>query len=296
MSSPLSRWIVSGLLLLAAPGCKPHLDDTLIVGALYVCLFDSRLECQSLDDDGGWPYGDDIPVNVEFRQVAGAINYLCGISVDGDPDCWGWQDDMNLTEVPEDLDVASFVPGSSNNCVLNSIGELTCWGNIWTGINDPPEGSFDKAAVAESLGCAWSSDEGWACWGDGVDYYFAGAGQEPPSEEPASLVSGTVNICMLNTDGVISCWGYEGFGVNDPPGGGGWYDLSVGRGHACAFRDGVPKCWGADVEDSPWRSDPEGDWIAYTAGNEADCGIRSDGEVVCWGCFWKDPFACDWDD
>ena len=290
------------LLGLVFAGCKSLESASLIVGSTYACLFDTTLDCQLVDsheEESQW--GEDQPPVERFESVVGSYYHLCGISIDGEVLCWGWDGMGGQVEVPTELEVSEFVLGYSNSCALDSEGYLTCWGNEWTGINDAPEGPFDMVAVSGNFGCGWSKISGWSCWGGVWGLEEAGGDRYDwslPDRDPASLIASGLNICMLDSKGRIDCWGNESYaGVTSPPSGDGWRDLSVGTAHACAIdvNDQVV-CWGRDVEEYPWRSAPDGRWLTFTAGPRADCGIREDGEIDCWGCIRVDPITCDWDD
>ncbi len=291
---PSTRCVIA--LLLLATGCRSTLDDTLIVGDAYACLWDDRLTCQVIGEDTGL-YGEADPPDMEFEQVVGGHSHLCGIGTDGEAICWG-RNDYGQADVPGGLEIDSFVLGYVNTCVMDSSGRPTCWGSDETGINEAPEGPFEMLAVAKSFACGWSSGGGWSCWGAFIDPERLITGNihalGVPYEDPISLVGGAENICMLNADGIVSCWGNELNGVNHPIARDGWSDLSVGTNQGCVLRSGAPVCWGEPV-DSYWRAFPSGEWVSYVAGGRADCGIRDDGEVVCWGCELVDPYECDWD-
>jgi len=297
--SRLSKRVGVLSLLLLAVACNPKTDDVVLVGSTFACLFDVRLDCQVVDrnDAQGW---DPTTTPAErFEQVAGGHDHLCGVTEDGDPICWGWNAG-GQTDIPADLTVASFALSYENTCALDPVGRLTCWGNEWTGVNDAPEGPFDKVAIAERVGCGWSAETGWTCWGDWLSLEETEDGDvfewNIPADKPESLLAFGLNICMLDAAGRITCWGYANYGLTNPPDGEGWHDLTGGTRHACAFdADDQVMCWGSDITSS-WRQFPEGDWAAFTAGPRADCGIRADGEVDCWGCIRVDPLTCDWDD
>jgi alpha-tubulin suppressor-like RCC1 family protein len=269
----------------------------MFVGDGYACIFASpSLECQRTDD--AYDSGEADPPANAFESVAASDAFLCGVTTDGEPLCWG-ADESGETDIPAGIAVERFVAAYSNTCAIESDGHIACWGNVWTGLNDAPTGDvFIDAAAAEGVACGEHPDGSMACWGE----WYTGA--MVPSEIDfdwtlptgpfAALASSSGNLCALNADGSIAGWGTANWGVTSPPTGTGYRDLSVGRDHACAIRpDDEVECWG----DLPyWRQHPDGRWTTFTAGPWVDCGIREDGEVDCWGCLLTDPFTCDWDE
>lgn len=299
-SEPLAARLV---LVAAMCACHPRTQGTMLMGRAYACWFNGWLDCQYIDQAYSNYSGEADPPARRWKQVVTSDFFACGIEADGTPACWGWNA-SGQTDIPDGLDVASFSVGYENTCALDPDGMLTCWGNVWTGLNEAPEGPFEGVWITENFGCAWSDESGWSCWGrdygvEEEDYGVEGDGKkytfvwDLPARKPAVTVAGGMNICSLDAFGRISCWGIANWGVTNPPEGTGWHGLSVGTFHACALDAGNHvHCWG-DVE--PWRRQPPGEWVSYTAGPRADCGIRPDGEIVCWGCVESDPFTCNWD-
>ena len=72
-----------------------------------------------------------------------------------------------------------------------------------------------------------------------------------------------------------------GYGGDEPDGR--FIAISAGRSHTCALRvDGSPECWGGNVSGS---STPPADerFTSIGSGNDYSCGLRMDGTVRCWG-------------
>jgi alpha-tubulin suppressor-like RCC1 family protein len=145
------------------------------------------------------------------------------------------------------------------------------------------------------------------------------AGQEPTafSDPPGleSMASGFRHTCGLAGDGQLWCWGYNergGIGVGtftraeSAPQrvGDRFAQVAAGGDHTCAVTtDGELYCWGFNDSNevgvpgnesiaTPVRTGCESgnsnlacfdDWVAVGTGAFHSCGIRSSGELYCWG-------------
>lgn len=286
---------LAALLPLLLHGCQED-QQQIMAGSDYVCvLTNGRIECQT---NGDMPdMGQTSPPERDWISVVGGQVHLCGFGESGTPRCWGWNE-SGQTDIPDGLSIASFFLGYVNTCVIETDGAIACWGNEWTGLNESPAGAFVQAAAAERVACARAESGEWTCWGGwwGVDESPDGwiYDWKLPEVPLVELVGSASNICGLDDDGAISCWGATNYGLTDPPDKTGFRDLSVSVRHACAIdEDDLVQCWG-DVE--PWRRWATGTWRTFVAGASMDCGIREDGKIDCWGCTFVDPFTCDWDD
>jgi alpha-tubulin suppressor-like RCC1 family protein len=119
---------------------------------------------------------------------------------------------------------------------------------------------------------------------------------------------------VLRESGLISCWGSNAYGqagvgstgtIDEPTTVSGLADairVSLGQTHTCALREGgAPTCWGLNNqgqlgdgetgsasaprpvvinEDS---SEAYSDFTDIAAGAAHSCGIRANGDVLCWG-------------
>ena len=93
--------------------------------------------------------------------------------------------------------------------------------------------------------------------------------------------SGTYLTCGLHASGAVECWGYNGDGQTDAPGGS-FSAVSTGESHTCGLRaSGAVECWGANYYG---QTDAlGGSFSAVSAGGGHTCGLRASGAIECWG-------------
>ena len=101
--------------------------------------------------------------------------------------------------------------------------------------------------------------------------------------------AGYAHACVLKNDGTLVCWGDVSFGQASPPWGS-YTQVSAGRYHTCAVRDGgdgtaggTLACWGRDILGQ--ATPPAGMTLSsLAAGYSHTCGLRQGDRIeVCWG-------------
>ena len=269
-------------------GEGPFIDVTL--GLYNGCALaeDGSVECW-----GGHPdlaqYNSVIntpPEGVTFTAIEMSTTefYGCGIAEDGAVHCWGVV--TNAAHAPRLAppagSFASISVGSSNGCALDSIGELSCWGDR-SGLLTPPSGTFTQTSGGAGFNCALRSDGTVDCWGD----VNANQQLDSPSGTFTLVSSGDNHSCAIRTDETVTCWG----GVSgDPPvrhpaavaPAGRFATLDAGTELTCGIRAGGRlECWGDDRFDR--LDEPRGVFSRVAVGATHVCAIRSDDRVVCWG-------------
>jgi alpha-tubulin suppressor-like RCC1 family protein len=180
--------------------------------------------------------------------------------------------------------------------------------------------SFDAMTAGDNHTCALEHGSGAVyCWGYNASGQL-GLGDTTTRTVPTRvsvppqarvIAAGYDHTCAIGTDGSLWCWGdnTEGqLGQNDATGAPNapspvrvgtrtdWLDVSGGQGHTCAIEaPGTMWCWGrnsqsetgTDATDVQVRSPRQvgafTDWVGLDVGQDASCGIRSDGSLWCWG-------------
>lgn len=176
--------------------------------------------------------------------------------------------------------------GDSYMCLLDSLGEVYCWGDNSFGQLGGPDLEYSPTPrpihlperVAQlSTGanhvCAIGASGNLYCWGDNSEGQL-GMGDAPTSDEPTPEVNGRELT---------------------PVGEGPWISVSAGEAHTCGVRsDGTLFCWGRNTAhqassasdaqlNSPRLVNSEHSWRQVNAGHSHSCGLRTDGTLWCWG-------------
>ena len=229
---------------------------------------DSAIVCWG-DDRYGKTY---VPEG-QFSTVAAGSYHSCGLRTDDTVACWGYDQSEVLGHF------SGVAAGHAYSCgLLRSDQAIVCWGEIGTGVSDPPEGRFTQVSAGSWHACAVRADKTADCWGHNSNGQVLA-----PEGEFVAVAAGGWHSCGLRTDKSIRCWGAI---LDDQTAPRGEFDAVVsGMRHSCGLRvDGTVECWGAD--EAGQSSAPDGRFSAVTAGGKHSCGLRVDGTVECWGIEW----------
>lgn len=186
-------------------------------------------------------------------------------------DCWGG----NLSGESESvaLSAQDISLGAYHSCALTLDGTISCWGNNASGQTEPNQTQYSSLSCGGNQCCAISDEEVF-CWGSGESNLSF-------SSSARSVAVGSGHVCVLNTQGAISCRGNDFLGVSEPPDGL-FTKISSGDYHACGLsEEGVVSCWGDNQYDQ--STPPSGHFVDISMGSFHGCGVRENGEGVCWG-------------
>ena len=253
-------------------------------------------------------------------SVSAGKSHSCAVRADFSVDCWGNDDNGQLSPPPGLF--ASVSAGWEHSCGLTTGGEVRCWGYDYDGrVTDAPSGSFVSVSAGGEHSCGLTTGGEVRCWGADE----LGQVTDAPSGSFVSVSAGGYHSCGLTTGGEVRCWGHDNAGgVTDAPSGS-FVSVSAGGGHSCALgAGGTAVCWGADengqvsgapsdsftaITASRWNTcglttrgevrcwgwigvpaagAPSGSFTAVSAGSGFWCGVRADSAAVCWGWFWDD--------
>lgn len=262
----------------------------------------SRGEVKNLDTNEYVPLKDGATLPIKFRIEQGALPggadlplsagpfHGCGIVQGGAAYCWG---DNHYGQLGDGTLTSSTVP-------VAVLGGHT----------------FIQVVNAFYHTCALDDTGKAYCWGRG-GIGNLGTGNLSASTEPVpvtgghtfvQLTAGAHHTCGLRTDGTIWCWGY---GERGALGNGSnsqraspvqaqdvdlYQQIDAGRYATCGVTTGgIGKCWGDDrlrqlgyesptgFSNVPLPVDGDHRYSEVHIGYYAGCGLRLDGETLCWG-------------
>lgn len=241
-----------------------------------------------------------------IKQITTGLDHTCVIASDDKAYCWGWAGGGALgnsttigSKVPIEVtdtyssSVSQITAGYRHTCLLNSLGNLYCWGGGDTG----ELGDGQSKSSRTPVGVKMESFEG---------------------ESVKQVAGGNQFTCAVTVQGSVFCWGYNGYGeigvgtMSDDlkyPArvkgltGKKVESIAVGGYHACAIIYGGQEvyCWGKNnksqlgVTAFGYRNIasrvPFGSSILsggktvkkVYASEEFTCMTLSTGEVYCWG-------------
>ncbi len=222
--------------------------------------------------------------------VAAGGTHTCVLRSDGSTTCWGANDAGQLGDGSSSARVAATTPvdqgpfsvvtsGMSHVCALDPEGHAYCWGSNDRGQLGVGDLSRRNAPNPVDSGLGFSD-----------------------------LAAGAVHTCGITRAGAAFCWGgnEEGqLGDGTVPGRSApvrvgsdrvFRQIAPGWGHTCALDDaGNAFCWGSNAsgelgsgEDTSSARAPravvgEHRFRSVAAGSSHTCGLREDGQLLCWG-------------
>ncbi len=143
--------------------------------------------------------------------------------------------------------------------------------------------SFVLAMVVTLIAASWAlgATQGGSVVGWGYNEY--GIADPPAGSNFVAIAAGKYHSLVLKADGTIVGWGLDHLGIADPPTGSDFVAIAAGEWHSVALKaDGTIVCWG----DFDWgKTQPPGgnDYVAIAAGYDHSLALKADGTIVSWG-------------
>ena len=248
---------------------------------------------------GSTSSGAEIAPEGQFKDISAGSDITCWIKEDSTLRCHGDENHVGLDLIGDDT-FKSISIGSTGICALAEDDALICRHNSQD--FTAPSGVFTAIAPGSSHKCAIRDDNTLSCWG--YDKHSAYGQTNPPAGRFQSIESGTSHTCGLLTNGMPVCWGNNDFGQASPPQNT-FKIISAGRRHSCGIKpDNKAICWGSNkaktltCEETPsgitcdniedtylvgQSNAPEGEFQDISAGGFHTCGVKIDGQLICWG-------------
>jgi alpha-tubulin suppressor-like RCC1 family protein len=247
-------------------------------------------------------------IGTHLLSLAAGELHGCGILPSNQVVCWGLGNgqlgDGSLgSDAPTPVPVVNLsgtpikvTSGANHSCVLNSSGEVSCWGRNSYGMLG--SGNSNDSYVAQSVAalagavvdlssgsnhsCAILNDGRISCWGrnnHGQLGLSSLTDQLTPTVISAftgnatAIFAGYDHSCLLDDLNDLYCWGSNSFGeiqagaaavITTPTKITGLTsnlrDVAIGRGHICALNErGLAKCWGDGRYGQTGSSGPRSD-------------------------------------
>jgi alpha-tubulin suppressor-like RCC1 family protein len=286
------------------------------VGLQHVCalLENGELLCWGDNGVGKLGVGDEtdrasanaVAVQTGSTVVAVATSYLstCASLVDGTVTCWGFNHKGQLGDgstgtrsspvTPRAFEVgtraAAVAAGGGHTCLLNTVGQVWCWGlnsygqlgrgvfsdrelDLGEPVALPAPGRATAIATGIYHTCALLVDGHVSCWGLNSSGQL-GVGQGSPGDRSTpsapialqgsgrakAITAGGSHSCALHTDGSIACWGYNAYGQLGDGG-----TTNQFQTHDIIGLPGGVRA------------------VSVDAGLDHTCALQANGDMTCWG-------------
>ncbi|GKV22595.1 hypothetical protein SLEP1_g32453 [Rubroshorea leprosula] len=144
-----------------------------------------------------------------FSNITVGGEFVCGLLETGEIRCKG-NINGSIGEWPKGNNYRVISAGLRHACVINSSGDLNCWGDI-DRMDKAPQGKFLALALGENRSCALRTDETVVCWGQN-NFTLPESLQETyflAIEAKRSVFCGVVK-----SNYSLFCWGNEIFNTS----------------------------------------------------------------------------------
>jgi alpha-tubulin suppressor-like RCC1 family protein len=270
----------SGEVCLGGGSCEPDPLSTKFVrlssGANNACGVreDGGITCWGSDRYGQSeaPSGRYLDVAGGGLDVGNVGAQTCALDENHQPVCWG----STFAQDAPSVSLTQIDAGGLFNCGITQQSSLNCWGDLDSGLDEPPAGKFVQIAAGGNHACALDSNGTLVCWG--WDFY----GQtDVPAGSYSQVSAGSAHTCAVRKDGTLACFGSSSDGALAAPSGT-FTEVTAGGGHNCALATGgAVKCWGFGY--SGQTEPPAGSFAHLSAGEIHTCGLTKTGLAKCWG-------------
>ncbi len=264
-----------------------------------------------------------IGTDASWSQVWMSSRRGCAQRDDGTLWCWGDNSDgqagdgttaliMTAEPIAPGMSWSAVTVADTHTCAIDTTGSLWCWGqptygvfgvdlaaDVTTPLEVDASGGWTAISAGDVTTCGihdgivvCSGEDQFGQLGDGGSFQPAPVAMDAGW---AALAGGFEQMCGLELDGTVWCWGNSGHGVfgsaaNDKVpievSAATWSAPFVaGNANVCATSAGEWWCWGSLPAPSPVIEPPtdQGAYSTLSVGEAHACGIRADDTLWCWG-------------
>ena len=266
-------------------------------GVDYVCGLSSAGTISCWGEDNG-SENLDAPEGI-FVEVSVGTGHACARDENNMVTCWGWgtYGQTGESEVAGSIletPMKSISAGAHQTCGIDLNDAVHCMGGYsyynwtWDGV------SASSINTASYHACAVTTDGAISCVVPTDDSGDLVVDEIPAAPEDTYTTVASIDAtesCALNTQGAVVCWGSLGDLYTPPTAS--VVALEMGSmDHYCALSaDQSVTCWG-DVWptlDQGQTADPEGTFQSIDLGQYHSCGVRTTGDIHCWGSIEGSP-------
>ncbi len=237
-----------------------------------------------------------------FRMVDAGGFHACGLTVNDERVCWGYNADGQLGGEPGP---SSFFPtavedsatgglnrfrvvsnGWYHGCGIDFALEVFCWGeNRDLRALDGFVASFQDVDAGLDHSCGITISHLVACWGYNLRGQVGAGNFEEVIDSAtvvgtgfASVSAGGQHSCAIQTDGDAFCWGFDAYGQLGLGAAGSPVNVPTAVATTVNFEDEPVTAPPSPDPDQPLSAGPY-----ISAGYNFTCGIAVGGAAYCWG-------------
>jgi len=231
----------------------------LSVGTSHACARDesNMVTCWGWDtygQTGLYPENGSL-LNTPMKSISAGAHQTCGIDMNDQVSCMGGYGASNWNW--DGITATSINTAGYHACAITTEGAIECVvptdenGNMVTGgIPAAPQDTFVAVASIDAMStCALNESGSVLCWGNTGQSYVL-----PTSEVTAIDQGSTDHYCAILADETVSCWGEI------------WNGMDQGQ-----------------------TATPAGTFQSIDLGQYHSCGVKTTGEIHCWGSLEGNP-------
>ena len=191
------------------------------------CWGDYDNNLRSGDSNGGGGTNPH-PASCDFEAIAVGNDHNCALHTDGTVYCWGWNNWLQVTDAPSNIEFSKISAAWSSTCGLRSdTGMHYCWGDD-DDLMDSSQGSPNYALSDIEVNLKGAagikeSDGQVVAWGDDMVGWNRTGAYPSSTTAPFPTIYGARSVgmsrftgCAANATGQVDCWGHKGDYTGDP--------------------------------------------------------------------------------